>query len=184
MSLLKYICWDFPFARLLLKLLNHLRNNTRTKYKYCLPCFRLVEHSTSHHIPSRKMPKRKYSTIAGNRSDETIPPKKTSWSKLVPDIRRMVLEYVLANTDRKGSTAHLATVCRDWQHFFEAKHFRRLVLEQESLPRFADVIKVNRARLAYIQHIWLRIDLPKYDCTSCGKAEKNQTTSMYVMPNV
>ncbi|KAK3681470.1 hypothetical protein B0T22DRAFT_523732 [Podospora appendiculata] len=61
-----------------------------------------------------------------------------------------------------GKTNAFASVCREWQAFFEAKHFARLTLFPEDLRVFRDIVQGLRRKL--VKHVWLRIRLLPYGC--------------------
>ncbi|KAL7905134.1 hypothetical protein GGI35DRAFT_461882 [Trichoderma velutinum] len=102
--------------------------------------------------------------------------KATSWASLPAEIRQIILSLVgLPISGRRYKVARFATVCREWQVFFEARLFRRLVLDSDSLSEFGAVIKRDDIRLAYIRKLWLRVQLPKYECPDCDKPEHKAT---------
>lgn len=69
--------------------------------------------------------------------------------------------------------APLTTVCQDWQIFFERKLFKRLILSTEAdLERFADLVQGRRR--AYLEWLWLCIELPMYDCQRCHHCETRE----------
>jgi hypothetical protein len=101
-----------------------------------------------------------------------------TWMDLPFEIRRDILEMVLQDSDRSGTTAKkkkkkkapyfYAVVCREWQEVFEKESFKRLVLTRSDLQAFK---KIARSRRGFVKHIWLRIQLAKYHCPSCGLLE-------------
>lgn len=71
----------------------------------------------------------------------------------------------LAETDQ---LAVLTTVCRDWQEFFEGKLFQRLTLKTEAdIQTFAHFVQGGRQ--VHVEWIWLRVELPMYDCQQCHR---------------
>lgn len=99
------------------------------------------------------------------------------WNSLPRELQDMILECStwqthdeagpLAGTDQ---LAALTTVCRDWQAFFESKLFRRLTLKTEAdIQAFAELVQGRRR--AHVEWIWLRIELPMYDCQQCHLLE-------------
>ncbi|TPX10156.1 uncharacterized protein E0L32_001353 [Thyridium curvatum] len=62
-----------------------------------------------------------------------------------------------------------ATVCRAWQSFFEKRNFRTLVLHQSDIPLFEHY--VHGERRYWVEWVWLRVELPKYNCRKCHKQE-------------
>lgn len=112
--------------------------------------------------------------------------KTTSWASLPVEIRQIILDLVdspLSRTrdDRLGSPklARFATVCWEWQAFFEARTFRRLVLDPDSLEDFGAIIRRHDSRLGYIRKLWLRVRLAKYECPQCAEPEDNPTQHRY-----
>ncbi|TPX08927.1 uncharacterized protein E0L32_009631 [Thyridium curvatum] len=101
------------------------------------------------------------------------------WTRLPPEIRLMVLEQVresakgqLASRGKRTYEMSIyATVCREWQSFFEKENFKRLILHQSDIFLFGAFTHGQQQRRAWIEWIWLRIELPQYDCKKCQKAE-------------
>ncbi|KAI3392864.1 hypothetical protein diail_5039 [Diaporthe ilicicola] len=102
------------------------------------------------------------------------------WNRLPRELHDMILERFtwhthsdegpLAGTDQ---LAVLATVCRDWQDFFEGKLFQQLTLKTESdIQAFAELVQSRRR--AYVKWVWLRIELPLYDCQQCHRHETRE----------
>ena len=113
----------------------------------------------------------------------------SSWTSLPVEIRQMILRLVcppIPGRPHKGSpgsskVARFAAVCQEWQVFFEACTFRRLVVDPDSVDEFDAVMKRDDTRLGYIRKLWLRVQLPKYDCPDCDKAEDHETGRRYVL---
>ncbi|KAL7796100.1 hypothetical protein V8C37DRAFT_414399 [Trichoderma ceciliae] len=108
--------------------------------------------------------------------------KVTSWASLPVEVRQMILSLVgLPISGRQcnglGSpkVARFATVCREWQVFFETCTFRRLVLDHNSLGEFDAIVRRNDTRLGYIRKLWLRVRLSKYECPDCDEPEDEAT---------
>jgi hypothetical protein len=106
----------------------------------------------------------------------------TSWASLPVEVRQNILSLVGLPTYEKryddlGSpkVALFATVCREWQVFFEARTFRRLVLDDDSLSEFDAIVRRHDFRLGYIRKLWLRIQLAEYECPDCDVAEDEAT---------
>lgn len=102
------------------------------------------------------------------------------WSCLPKELQDMILEHCtrhpqsearrLAGTDQ---LAVLTTVCRDWQDFFEDKLFQRLTLKTEvDIQIFAHLVQGRRR--ARVEWIWLRVELPMYDCQQCHRLETRE----------
>lgn len=91
-----------------------------------------------------------------------------SWNSLPPEIRQMVLQI----SQSPSLTAPvLATVCRDWQDFFERSTFKDLALTNGDLYTFASAIRANVTRLGYIRTLRLRINLMPYSSHVKEKTE-------------
>lgn len=92
------------------------------------------------------------------------------WDALPFEIRDMVLEQVPLPRGGSSNIASYASVSREWQSFFERINFHRLVLNQSQVAKFDRVVQRHRKRI--VKHIWLRIELSKYDCRFCKKQER------------
>lgn len=109
-------------------------------------------------------------------------PRATPWASLPVEVRQMIFSLVSSPISeeryrglRSSKMARFATVCREWQVFFETCIFRRLVLGPNTLDNFDTIIRRNDTRLGYIRKLWLRIQLPKYGCLDCDQAEDEAT---------
>lgn len=66
--------------------------------------------------------------------------------------------------------AVLATVSRDWQDFFEGQLFRRLTLKTTlDIETFAKLVQGRRR--VHVKWVWLRVELPMYDCQQCHRVD-------------
>lgn len=113
--------------------------------------------------------------------------KTSSWTSLPVEIRQKILSHVSLPASRTGhealgspKVARFTAVCREWQVFFESCTFRRLVLNPDSLGEFDAIVKQNDARLGYIRKLWLRVQLPRYECPDCDETEDDATKRRYV----
>ncbi|KAK3372166.1 hypothetical protein B0H63DRAFT_289401 [Podospora didyma] len=92
------------------------------------------------------------------------------WSIFPRDIKLQILDlvaqdhYKLEPSKRVDDrTAGYATVCKEWQEFFEKKNFELIDISRGSrLLKFKDIVQGPRRR--YVKHIWLRIVLPLSGC--------------------
>ena len=82
-----------------------------------------------------------------------------------PDVRRRRREFLTGN-----SQAVYASVCREWNTFFEVANFQKLILHQSDIETFGKLV-LGRPRASFVRWIWVRIELPTYDCTKCDKSE-------------
>ncbi|KAH8819763.1 hypothetical protein F5884DRAFT_849067 [Xylogone sp. PMI_703] len=88
-----------------------------------------------------------------------------SWEFLPLDVRLVILEAISCNVD----TAAYAAVCREWQVFFEKKHFERIILSQRRIKTFTQIVQGAKRKL--VKHIWLRLELKTYRCPQCMEPE-------------
>lgn len=104
----------------------------------------------------------------------------TGWSRLPTELHDMILERSTWPTHSEARSltephqlAVLATVSRDWKDFFEANLFQRLTLKTDvDIATFADMVQGRRR--AYVEWIWLRVELPMYDCQQCHRLETRE----------
>ena len=88
-----------------------------------------------------------------------------SWYSLPVEIHLQILGYLLDD----DQLPTYASVCGEWQSIVEVKTFRRLKLRTVScIDRLA---KIVRAR-TLVKHVWLHIELHRYDCTDCEDEEE------------
>ncbi|CAG9983390.1 unnamed protein product, partial [Clonostachys byssicola] len=102
----------------------------------------------------------------------------SSWASLPTEIRQQILSHIglpilweRNSNQRPPRVARFATICREWQVFFETCTFRRLVLDTHALKLFDLIIRRDSTRLRYMRNIWLRIQLPHYSCSRCEVPE-------------
>ncbi|KAK2589739.1 hypothetical protein QQS21_012578 [Conoideocrella luteorostrata] len=121
-------------------------------------------------------------TNLGQLESPSLNIKSYSWVTLPVEIRQMILSLLVLPISSKRynglaqpGVAQFATVCREWQVFFESCTFRRLVLDFDSLAEFNAIIRRDDARLRYIRKLWLRVQLSKYECPDCDEPEDQKT---------
>lgn len=85
------------------------------------------------------------------------------------EIKTAILQLVDSSV---RSSAGYATVCREWQEIFEEKTFKQIQLSQRRLLGFSEIIRGRRRKL--INHIWLRVEYPCYDCSRCRTCESKE----------
>ncbi|KAH6611580.1 hypothetical protein Trco_001600 [Trichoderma cornu-damae] len=56
----------------------------------------------------------------------------------------------------------------EWQMHFRRETFRRLVLSCSCVGDFRQRVQ---SRKHLVKHIWLRVELPEYRCSTCGNSE-------------
>ncbi|KAK4449883.1 hypothetical protein QBC34DRAFT_494293 [Podospora aff. communis PSN243] len=121
-----------------------------------------------------------------------------SWSRLPVELRLMTLEFLkpaiyllhrapihrfpgpedYADTFRPQDPyvwARYASVCRDWQYFFEPMTFRDILLDQDRIADFDRFASRVPERRSYIVNIHLRVKLPDYDCSTCQLEEDEES---------
>lgn len=94
-------------------------------------------------------------------------------------LKELANDYNRESKEDKRNRAAYAAVCPEWQEYFEALNFKRLVLHPAALDEFQTLLQRRQAPLSRlpmprIRHLWLRIELPKYDCDSCSRPESPQ----------
>ncbi|KAL7821736.1 hypothetical protein V8C26DRAFT_390814, partial [Trichoderma gracile] len=109
-----------------------------------------------------------------------------SWSSLSTEIQWLILDHLRASKCRQYeppsrhrwgrittgiSQAAYPSVCRDWRDFFEETNFEKLILHQDDIPMLGEVVPRCGA---LIRWIWLRIELPAYDCRLCDQPESTE----------
>ncbi|KAJ0109558.1 hypothetical protein J7T55_014120 [Diaporthe amygdali] len=114
-------------------------------------------------------------------TDRKFPP--GGWHSLPTELMTMIIE-MLAWPDTKAPVievtrpqtapvfARYSTISRQWQSLIERILFKHLILNQHDMDCFGRT--VTGPRTAFVQHIWLRIVLPAYDCKSCRKEESEE----------
>ncbi|CAJ2509399.1 Uu.00g144250.m01.CDS01 [Anthostomella pinea] len=97
-----------------------------------------------------------------------------SFTDLPPELRLMVLEFVLEDKSQAPPywLSRHATVCREWQFFFEQRNFRFVKLRQDDLEAFRRVYR-PQYRQGFARTVWLRIELPEYGCERCETEESD-----------
>jgi hypothetical protein len=106
-----------------------------------------------------------------------------SWLDLPLEVRYNILSLIsrdyqaprLALISRDYQDLHLAlyaTVCSEWQCFFENITFRHLTINDNSLEDFSGMMRgMNTHRAVHVRHIVLLVVLPGYSYPSCHKLE-------------
>jgi hypothetical protein len=78
------------------------------------------------------------------------------------------------NISTKTGLSRYAAVCKEWQAFFEKRIYRCLALTSSCLEDFNKVVRRQRG---LVEHIWLRIELKTYDCSTCMKFGSQRSTN-------
>ncbi|KAK5655809.1 hypothetical protein OQA88_5347 [Cercophora sp. LCS_1] len=99
------------------------------------------------------------------------------WDKLPMELRQSILKLAQADllaTPRPRNYSY-AAVCREWQFFFESWNFRRLTLSSRAdIQEFRTYIP-RHGRRRHLQHVWLRMVLPRYSYSLSLMAESAST---------
>lgn len=105
-----------------------------------------------------------------------------TWLDLPPELRFEILNLVSQGDgndrldfyggERPDRLASYATVCSEWQSFFEKMTFRHLLVHDTAVQEFARIMSgKNARRTTYVRHLLFLIVLPGYSCPSCHKLE-------------
>ncbi|RFN50636.1 hypothetical protein FIE12Z_5080 [Fusarium flagelliforme] len=110
----------------------------------------------------------------------------SSWKSLPPEIRLLVLEYIIPRYGLEETTivrgfppaSLLATVCKEWQGFFEKETFLKMDLEATDLYTFSrTILGENVIRLNYMTRVVLTIKLATYTWLITGEPESATTVT-------
>lgn len=154
----------------------------------------LVRMESGSRMERRLRPSRQQSKTSKLQADIKFP-----WFRTPLVVQEIILKELAGSYDGISKEdghrrAACATVCSEWQAFFERRSFRKLVLHASDLSEFAKIVKrraggekckksgPNRRQsvagatsstvscMPQIQHIWLRIELLRYQCPGCRRA--------------
>jgi len=93
----------------------------------------------------------------------------------------MIFDAVLHDHNPKlhlHARANYASVCREWQPYFERRTFSQLVLRPSCLPEFQQLTAgKNKRRLDYLGRLWFLVEIKDYDCTDCQSPEDETTVA-------
>lgn len=112
-----------------------------------------------------------------------------AWSSLPTELRAIIFHYLKDIKDRQYQPPHIqqsqrkkatkstrgvqsqyAAVNREWQAYFEAYNFNRLILGHSDVGEFGKIVSRSH-RGPLVRWIWLRVELLKYGCDKCSKQE-------------
>lgn len=134
------------------------------------------------------------------------------WEKLPSIVRHAILTKLAAGRDdgaagrrrrRTRSFAAYASVCPEWQAFFEEINFRKLILHDSDVVAFKEIVKrrtkgrniagcqtrsqravaATVSSMPRIRHIWLRVELQRYGCWFCRKIQGDLELLKCVLPS-
>jgi hypothetical protein len=105
-----------------------------------------------------------------------------SWNSLPLELRLEIFNYLCYSThtyrpENRYALAGYASVCREWQDFFEPITFSRLLLDQS---RIAELDRLTAATSPYeisadrqlsVRQIHFRVKLADYDCNVCQREQ-------------
>jgi hypothetical protein len=96
------------------------------------------------------------------------------WEHLPLELRIMIFKMVLDPPVERTQyiQSACATVCREWNYFFERETFNHLILHQLDVAEFCRIVQGQRK--TFVKRIWLRLELPEYDCESCNKRQSTE----------
>lgn len=98
------------------------------------------------------------------------------WMDLPNEIQHSIFQAVAVDSRRSNPPerrlSSFATVCRNWQWYFEQENFRQLILTS---ARLATLDTNVRHRRNIVRHIWLRIETLEYVCGGmCRRQESSK----------
>ncbi|KAH6682301.1 hypothetical protein F5X68DRAFT_263279 [Plectosphaerella plurivora] len=108
----------------------------------------------------------------------------TGWNNLPNELRDMIADEVRGDIGKPQSSASnpyksLPLVSRDWQYYFSHINFHTLFLDQDRLDGFKRYLDNNKSRQHHVKHIFLRVKLPDYDCSTCYQDEGEDESSQH-----
>lgn len=106
-------------------------------------------------------------------TENTADTHKICWRCLPRELQDMILERCTWHSHNEANLlagshqlAILSTVCRDWEDFYGGKVFQQMTLKTVAdIQTFAKLVQGRRR--AYVKWIWLRVELPMYNCEQC-----------------
>ncbi|CAK7207380.1 hypothetical protein SEUCBS139899_010190 [Sporothrix eucalyptigena] len=111
----------------------------------------------------------------------------TGWKNLPLEIRQTILERVAGYKYPPRAHGYIglhervarhATVCREWQRFFEQYTFCTLSLCQHSLTDLEHCVAGQKAyRMGYLAKLRLAVELAPYNCQDCDRRERPEEIS-------
>ncbi|CAH0054764.1 unnamed protein product [Clonostachys solani] len=109
-----------------------------------------------------------------------------SWTSLPTEIKWMIFELLVVSKDRQyepakqrsrrremtigNSQGAYASVSNEWRLFFERSNFGKLILHQDDVETFGRLVQ-NTQRPLFVKWVWLRVELPLYNCAKCHLPE-------------
>lgn len=102
------------------------------------------------------------------------------WHRLPTEIRFEILMFVVDlraaqfRQEDRYAFAGYASVCQEWQWFFESLNFGRVILDQDRISDFEKFITRVPRRRATVAQIHLHVRLAEYDCSICQVEEDQE----------
>ncbi|VUC22133.1 unnamed protein product [Clonostachys rosea] len=109
-----------------------------------------------------------------------------SWTTLPAEMKCMILGFLVTSKHRQyepakqrsrrremtvgNSQGEYASVSNEWRLFFERANFSKLILHQDDVETFGRLVQ-NTQRASFVSWIWLRVELPSYNCAKCDVPE-------------
>ncbi|KAJ4327974.1 hypothetical protein N0V84_001504 [Fusarium piperis] len=85
------------------------------------------------------------------------------WNNMAYELRLRVYEWVLEAYPR-GNLTDYSLVSKEWQEFFEKEIYRHITITR---PYFRTFHRYLRRQRHLVKHIWLRVELERYECDVC-----------------
>ncbi|KAK2023890.1 hypothetical protein LX32DRAFT_599788 [Colletotrichum zoysiae] len=97
------------------------------------------------------------------------------WKVLPPEIRLMVLKELRPLADKRNPMAHWASVCKEWQYFFEPDTFKALKIRSPGpeIGLMAQIVKGYRRKLVW--RISLHVEMAEYSSAEYSQPEDSKT---------
>lgn len=130
------------------------------------------------------------------------------WEKLPSILRHAILKNLVTDRNygapgRGKRYAAYATVCSEWQAFFEEINFGKLILRDSDVVAFKEIVKrrakgrntdwcrtrsqralaATTSSMPRIRHVWLRVELHRYGCWFCREPQGKLESLKCVLPN-
>ncbi|UPK95086.1 hypothetical protein LCI18_006021 [Fusarium solani-melongenae] len=91
------------------------------------------------------------------------------WNDMAYELRLKVYEWVLEEYP-PGKLTDYSLVSKEWQQFFEKEIYRHITIDRRYFKTFYRYIQ---GRKQLVKHIWLRIELDRYECDVCDHTHLN-----------
>ncbi|KAI8657342.1 hypothetical protein NCS57_01112200 [Fusarium keratoplasticum] len=96
------------------------------------------------------------------------------WNDMAYELRLKVYEWVLEEYPRpRGKLTDYSLVSKEWQQFFEKEIYRHITIDRRYFRTFYHYIHRQKH---LVKHIWLRIELERYECDVCDHTHLNDAS--------